>query len=70
MTQKYSQDEVDQRARDLIADKLNHLIESFDGSDKAAKEILRGLVASQEMGMDTRRFTAALAKKRGILNAA
>jgi hypothetical protein len=46
------------------------LIETFDGSDKAAKEILRGLVAAQEMGMDIRRFTAALAKKRGILNAA
>jgi hypothetical protein len=70
MTRKYSQDEVDQRARDLIAEKLNRLIETFDGSDKAAKEILRGLVAAQEMGMDIRRFTAALAKKRGILNAA
>ena len=70
MRKTHTQDEVDERARQLIARKLNGLIEAFDGSEKQSKEILRGLVAAQTSGMDVRRFAVALAKRGGVLDAA
>ena len=70
MTAKLSQEDVDARSRDLIGDKLRRLIHSFDGSDRQAKEILRGIVAAQKMGMDLREFASDLSKLSGSLDAA
>ena len=70
MTGKLSQEDVDARSRELIGDKLRRLIDGFDGSDRQAKEILRGIVAAQRMGMDLREFAADLSKLSGALDAA
>lgn len=70
MNRTYTQDEVDARSRDLIARKLHLLIDDYDGSDKRAKEILRGLVAAQKMGMDMREFAEALMRIGKALDAA
>ena len=58
------QADVDERARKRIAAKLSALIRAYDGSPADAKEILRGLVAARQMGMDLRPFEDRLAKKR------
>jgi hypothetical protein len=58
------QTDVDARARKRIAAKLSTLIRAFDGSATDAKEILRGLVAARQMGMDLRPFEDRLARKR------
>ena len=70
MTARYSQEEVDARSRELIGDKLRTLINGFDGSDRQAKEILRGIVAAQNMGIDLREFAPDLTKLGGVLDAA
>jgi hypothetical protein len=58
------QADIDARARKRIATKLSALIRAFDGSPAEAKEILRGLVAARQMGIDLRPFEDRLAKKR------
>ena len=68
MKRIYTQDEVDSHSRDLIGRKLRGLIEAFDGSERQAKEILRGIVAAQQMGMDIREFGNALTRKSALLN--
>ena len=60
MTAKLSQQDVDARSRELIADKLRRLIATYDGSDRQAREILRGIVAAQRTGMDLREFASDL----------
>ena len=66
----HEQEEVDRITRDGIAHKLTDLIERYDGSPDAAKEILRGLAAAREMDMDCRPFEDALAAKHRSLDAA
>jgi hypothetical protein len=61
---------VDAKSRELIGKKLGRLIDGYDGSDRQAKEILRGLVAAQKMGMNLREFAEALKKIGGTLDAA
>jgi hypothetical protein len=63
MKRTYTQAEVDEKSRGLIAKKLTRLISSYDGYAKAAKEILRGLAAARLMDMDCRPFEDALAKR-------
>jgi len=58
------QAEIDARARKRIAAKLSALIRAFDGAPADAKEILRGLVAARQMGMNLRPFEDRLARKR------
>lgn len=70
MTGKYTQEQVDTRSRELIGDQLRKMIDRFDGSDRQAKEILRGIVAAQTMGIDLREFAADLRKLGGTLDAA
>ena len=59
----HEQKEIDEITRDGIARKLKLLIESYDGSPNAAKEILRGLAAARDMDMDCRPFEDALAER-------
>lgn len=70
MKRMYTQREVDEKGRDLIARKLNRLIRSYDGSAKVAKEILRGLAAARAMKMDCRRFEDALMRRHRSHHAA
>lgn len=70
MKRTYSQQEVETRSRELIARKLKKLIARYDGSAKAAKEILRGLAAARMMDMDCRPFEDALARYFQARNAA
>jgi hypothetical protein len=70
MTAKLTQEDVDARSRELIRDKLRRLIDRYDGSDRQAREILRGIVAAQEIGIDLREFGADLSKLGGALDAA
>jgi hypothetical protein len=58
------QAEIDSRARKRITAKLSALIRGYDGSAADAKEILRGLVAARQMGMDLTPFEDRLARKR------
>ena len=46
-----SQNQIDERIRDRIAAQLVKDIAAYDGSQGAAKEILRGLAAAREMGI-------------------
>ena len=66
----HGQDEIDQITREGIAQKLAQLINRYDGSPDAAKEILRGLAAAREMEMDCRPFEDALAERHRALDAA
>jgi hypothetical protein len=66
----HGQEEIDQITRDGIEQKLRQLIERYDGSPDAAKEILRGLAAAREMDMDCRPFEDALAERHRSLDAA
>jgi hypothetical protein len=66
----HQQGEIDEITRDGIADKLRGLIERYDGSPDAAKEILRGLAAARDMDMDCRPFEDALAERHRSLDAA
>jgi hypothetical protein len=70
MTAKLTQEDVDARSRELIRDKLRRLIDRYDGSDRQAREILRGIVAAQEIGIDLREFGADLSELGGALDAA
>jgi hypothetical protein len=70
MKRTYSQREVEARSKELIARKLKRLIARYDGSAKAAKEILRGLAAARMMEMDCGPFEDALAKYFQARNAA
>jgi hypothetical protein len=70
MTVKLTQEDVDARSRELIGGKLRRLIDGYDGSDRQAREILRGIVAAQEIGIDLREFAADLSKLGGALDAA
>lgn len=70
MTGKLTQEDVDTRSRELIGDKLRRLIESYDGSDRQAREILRGIVAAQKIGIDLRDFAVELDKLARVLEAA
>jgi hypothetical protein len=70
MKRTYTQNEVEERSRELIARKLKRLITRYDGSAKAAKEILRGLAAARMMEMDCRPFEDALARHFQPRNAA
>jgi hypothetical protein len=63
MKRTYTQAQVDEKSRGLIARKLTRLINGYDGSAKAAKEILRGLAAARLMDMNCRPFEDALAKR-------
>jgi len=66
----HTQEEVDERSRDLIAQKLTRLIDTYDGSADAAREILRGLAAASTMNMDCKPFEEALARRHRTLDAA
>lgn len=70
MKRTYTQQEVEARSKELIARKLKKLISHYDGSAKAAKEILRGLAAARMMEMDCRPFEDALARHFQPRNAA
>jgi hypothetical protein len=70
MTGKLTQEDVDARSRELIGNKLRRLIEAYDGSDRQAREILRGIVAAQRIGIDLREFATDLGKLAGVLDAA
>jgi hypothetical protein len=70
MTRTYTQDEVDARSRELITRKLESLMAAYDGTDGQAREILRGLVAAQRIGIDLRDFAPALSKLSPALDAA
>jgi hypothetical protein len=70
MRRTYSQQEVEARSKELIARKLKNLIAHYDGSAKAAKEILRGLAAARMMEMDCGPFEDALARYFQSRNAA
>jgi hypothetical protein len=70
MRRTYSQQEVETRSKNLISRKLKRLIARYDGSAKAAKDILRGLAAARLMDIDCRPFEDALAKHFPPRNAA
>ena len=70
MTAKLTQQDVDARSRELIGDKLRRIMSTFDGSDRQAREILRGIVAAQEIGIDLGEFASELSKLGGALDAA
>ena len=59
----HDQAEIDRVTREGITRKLGELIASYDGSPKAAKEILRGLAAARTMDMDCVVFEDALAER-------
>ena len=66
----HEQEEIDEITRDGITRKLTGLIEHYDGSPDAAKEILRGLAAARQMDMDCRPFEDALSERHRSLDAA
>jgi hypothetical protein len=70
MRRTHSQREAETRSKELIARKLTRLIARYDGSAKAAKEILRGLAAARMMEMDCGPFEDALARYFQPRNAA
>jgi hypothetical protein len=52
MTREWlSQEQIDERMRDRIADQLAKDIAAYDGSPGTAKEVARGLAAVHEMGI-------------------
>jgi hypothetical protein len=63
MKRTYTQAQVDEKSRSLIARKLTRLISGYDGSAQAAKEILRRLAAAGMMDLDCRPFEDALANR-------
>jgi hypothetical protein len=71
MTKQWlSQEQIDEHMRDRIAAQLSKDISAYDGSPGAAKEILRGLAAAREMGIDLGPFEDALTERHRALNAA
>ena len=65
-----TQIEIDERACRRIGAKLSALIRTYDGSAKAAREILRGLVAARRMQMDLGPFEDLLARRHSALEKA
>ena len=65
-----TQAEIDEHMRSRIAARLSSMIAGYDGSPAAAKEILRGLVAAREMGIDLAPYEDALTERHRALGAA
>ena len=65
-----TQGEIDEHIRRRVADQLSRDIAAYDGSQVAAKEILRGLAAARTMGIDLGPFEDALTERHRILDAA
>jgi hypothetical protein len=71
MTKQWlSQEHIDERMRERIAAQLSKDIAAYDGAPGAAKEILRGLAAARELGIDLGPFEDALTERHRALDAA
>jgi hypothetical protein len=71
MTKQWlSQEQIDNRMRERIAGQLSKDIAAYNGSPGAAKEILRGLAAAREMGIELGPFEDALTERHRALDAA
>jgi len=60
---RQSYEDLKQRSRARVADKLRHVIADYDGSARSAREVLRGLVAAADLEIDLSTFVRELGKR-------
>jgi len=60
---KRTYEDLKQRSRERVIQKLEHVIAAYDGTARNVREILRGLVAAIELDLDVRPFVRDLGKR-------
>jgi hypothetical protein len=60
---KRSYEDLKERSRQRVVEKLHLVIAAYDGSARSAREILRGLVAASELQVDVSTFIRELGRK-------
>jgi hypothetical protein len=60
---KRTYQDLKERSRDRVVDKLRQVIADYDGSAGSAREILRGLVAAADLEIDVSTFVREIGKK-------
>jgi hypothetical protein len=60
---KKSYGELKDRSRQRVAEKLRQVIAEYDGSARSVREILRGLVAANDLDLDVGPFVRELGKR-------
>ena len=60
---KRSYEDLKQRSRQRVTERLQHVIAAYDGSARNAREILRGLVAAIDLDLDVKPFVRELGKR-------
>jgi len=56
-------DDLKQRSRQRVIEKLQHVIGAYDGTARNVREILRGLVAAIDLDLDVTPFVRDLSKR-------
>jgi hypothetical protein len=60
---KRSYEDLKQRSRQRVTEKLQRVIAAYDGSARNVREILRGLVAAIDLDLDVKAFVRELGKR-------
>jgi hypothetical protein len=60
---KKTYEALKERSRQRVAHKLRQVIAAYDGSARSTREVLRGLVAANELDLDVVPFVRELGKR-------
>ena len=60
---KRSYEDLKERSRQRVAEKLGRVIAAYDGGVRSVREVLRGLVAASDLDLDLRPFFRELGKR-------
>jgi hypothetical protein len=60
---KRTYEDLKERSRERVADKLHHVISEYDGSARCVREVLRGLVAAADLDLEIAPFVRELGKR-------
>jgi hypothetical protein len=60
---KRSYEDLKERSRQRVVEKLRLVIAAYDGTARSAREILRGLVAASDLQVDVSPFIRELGRK-------
>ena len=60
---KKSYGELKDRSRQRVADKLRRVIAAYDGTTRSVRQVLRGLVAANDLDLDVGPFVRELSKR-------
>jgi hypothetical protein len=60
---KRTYEDLKERSRERVGDKLHQVIAEYDGSARCVREVLRGLVAAADLGLEIAPFVREIGKR-------